>query len=274
MNSDGYVVDAKQIWGLPNLKELWRYRELLYFFVWREVKLRYKQTVIGVGWAVIQPLMTMAVFTIFFGNLAQVPSEGIPYPLFSFAALVPWTYFATSVTSITQGMVKNRRLITKIYFPREIIPLSVILSGLLDFAVAFVVLGGMLVFYRVHVTYAILFVPLLVFLMVLVVAGIGVWAAALNTVFRDVAYVMPFLMQVWLFATPVIYAASLVPEQWRIVYLLNPMVGVIEGFRWALLGVTTDIFQPIAASIIMSVILWLTAFIYFGHISQTIVDVI
>jgi lipopolysaccharide transport system permease protein len=224
--------------GLFNLRlgELWAYRELLYFFVWRDVKVRYKQTVIGVLWVVIQPLMTMGVFTIFFGRLAKLPSNGLPYPVFYFAALVPWTYFSNALQNCTNIVVENQRVITKVYFPRLILPLSSVVSGLVDFVIGFVVLLVVTAVYGIKPTLAVLWLPMLLLLAVLTVLGVGLWMSALNALYRDVRYVVPFLVQFWMIASPVAYPSSLVPERWRWLYGLNPMAGVIEGFRWALTG--------------------------------------
>jgi len=223
-------------WRLPDTAEIWRYRELLYFLVWREIKVRYKQTILGAGWAVIQPLMTMVVFTIFFGRLAHMPSDGIPYPVFSLAALVPWTYFAAAVSSGSGSMTGYQHIISKVYFPRLLVPLASVVSPLVDFAVAFAILLGMMAWYHVPPRAAIVWLPALMLLCAATAAAASVWLAALNVRYRDVRYVVPFAMQLWLFATPVVYPASLVPERWRALYGLNPMAGVIGGFRWALVG--------------------------------------
>lgn len=219
-----------------NLRELWAYRELLYFFVWRDVKVRYKQTFIGVLWVVLQPLLTMGVFTLFFGRLAKLPSDGLPYPVFYFAALVPWTYFSSALQNCTSVIVENQRVITKVYFPRLVLPLSAVVSGLVDFAIGFVVLLIVTVIYGIRPTLAVLWLPILLFLAVLTALGVGLWMSALNALYRDVRYVVPFLVQFWMFASPVAYPSSLVPERWRWLYGLNPMAGVIDGLRWALTG--------------------------------------
>jgi lipopolysaccharide transport system permease protein len=218
------------------LREVWAYRELLYFFVWRDVKVRYKQTVIGIAWVVVQPLMTMGVFTLFFGRLAKLPSDGLPYPVFYFAALVPWTYFSTAFQSCTNVVVDNQRVITKVYFPRLVLPLSAVVSGLVDFAIGFVVLLVVTAIYGIKPTLAALWLPVLLLLAVLTALGVGLWMSALNALYRDVRYVVPFLVQFWMFASPVAYPSSLVPVRWRWLYGLNPMAGVIDGFRWAVTG--------------------------------------
>jgi len=220
----------------PDLRETWNYRELLYFFLWRDVKVRYKQTVIGVAWVVLQPLLSMGVFTLFFGRLAKLPSDGLPYPLFYFAALAPWSYFATALSSATNVVVENQRVITRVYFPRLILPLASVFSGLVDFAIAFVVLVVMVVGYGLRPGAQVLWLPFLLLLAVGTALAVGLWLSALNALYRDVRYVIPFVMQFWLLASPVAYPSSLVPEKWRWLYGLNPMAGVIEGFRWALTG--------------------------------------
>jgi len=218
------------------LREVWAYRELLYFFVWRDVKIRYKQTVIGVLWVVLQPVLTMLVFTLFFGRLAKLPSQGLPYPVFYFAALVPWTYFAYALQMTTNVVVDNQKLITKVYFPRLILPISSALSGLVDFAIGFVVLAIFTVAYGIRPSLAALWLPVLLILAVFTALGVGLWLSALNALYRDVRYVVPFLVQFWMFASPVVYPSSLVPEKWQWLYGLNPMTGVIDGFRWAITG--------------------------------------
>jgi homopolymeric O-antigen transport system permease protein len=219
-----------------DLRETWDYRELLYFFVWRDVKVRYSQTAIGVAWVVLQPLLSMSVFTLFFGRLAKLPSDGLPYPLFYFAALAPWSYFATALSSATNVVVENQRVITRVYFPRLILPLASVLSGLVDFAIAFLVLVVMVVEYGLRLGAQVLWLPFLLLLAVGTALAVGLWLSALNALFRDVRYVIPFVMQFWLLASPVAYPSSLVPEKWQWLYGLNPMAGVIEGFRWALTG--------------------------------------
>lgn len=223
-------------WLDLRLGEVWAYRELLYFFVWRDVKVRYKQTVIGVAWVVLQPLLTMGVFTLFFGRLAKLPSDGLAYPVFYFCSLVPWNYFATALQSCTSVVVDNQRMITKVFFPRLVLPLSAVVSGLVDFAIGFVVLGVVLAFYGIRPSLAALWLPVLLLLAVLTALGVGLWMSALNALYRDIKYVVPFLVQFWMFASPVAYPSSLVPQRWRWLYGLNPMAGVIDGFRWALTG--------------------------------------
>ena len=218
------------------LREVWAYRELLYFLVWRDVKIRYKQTAIGVLWVVLQPILNMLVFTLVFGRLAKLPSEGLPYPVFYFAALIPWTYFSTSLSSATNVVVESQHLITKVYFPRLILPVSSVLSGLVDFAIGFVVLSIFCVAYGIPPTLAAFWLPILLLLALFTALGVGLWMSALNALYRDVRYVIPFVIQFWMFASPVAYASSLVPARWRWLYGLNPMAGVIDGFRWSITG--------------------------------------
>jgi lipopolysaccharide transport system permease protein len=223
-------------WFTLNLRETWDSRELLYFFVWRDLKVRYKQTAIGVAWVVVQPLLAMLVFTLFFGRLAKMPSEGLPYPIFYYTALLPWMYFATALANATNTIVDHQRVITKVYFPRMILPLSAVLSGLVDFAIGFVLLIGMMLYYHQVPTVAALLLPLFLLLTIATALAMGLWLSAMNAIYRDVRYVVPFLVQFWMFASPVAYPSTLVPVQWRWLYGLNPMAGVIEGFRWALTG--------------------------------------
>ncbi|MGH9772065.1 MAG: ABC transporter permease, partial [Candidatus Acidiferrales bacterium] len=241
-------------WATLKLKELWEYRELLYFLVWRDVKVRYKQAALGASWAILQPLLTMLVFSLFFGRLAKVPSDGIPYPLFSFAALVPWNFFATSLTQSSNSVVGSANLITKVYFPRLAIPLASVLAGLVDFAIAGAVLLGLMAYYKRVPTIHILWLPCFVLLALLTAVGVGFWLSALNVKFRDVRYVVPFLVQFWMFASPIVYPTNLLPARWRTLYALNPMVGVVDGFRWALLGTKTAPGPVIAASALATIV--------------------
>ena len=254
--------------------ELWEYRELLYFLVWRDVKVRYKQTALGAAWAIIQPVMTMVVFSIFFGNLAKLSSDGVPYPIFSFAALVPWTLFANGLSQATGSLVGSSHLIKKVYFPRLIIPIAAVLAGVVDFLLAFAVLLVMMLFYGITPTINILWLPF--FLVTTVVASLAVslWFSALNVEFRDITYVIPFLTQIWLFATPIAYSSSLLSEPWRTIYGLNPMVGVVEGFRWALLGTNTQPGVMAIASIFASIVLLISGAFYFRRMEKTFADII
>ncbi len=253
--------------------ELWAYRELLYFLIWRDVKVRYKQTLLGAVWAIIQPFFTMVVFTIFFGRLAKVPSDGIPYPIFSYAALLPWTFFANGLTQASNSLVRNANLITKVYFPRLIIPFGSVISGLLNFAIAFMVLVGMMFFYQIPLTLAILWLPMFVLLACITALGVALWLSALNVQYRDVGYVVPFLIQFWLFATPVIYPSSMLSEPWRTLYGLNPMVGVVEGFRWALLG-TNPPGSMLGISVLIAMLLLIMGIYYFQWVEEIFADVV
>ena len=219
-----------------DLHELWNYRELLYFLTWRDIKVRYKQTIMGIAWAVIQPLFMMLIFTVFFGRLAKIPSDGLPYPIFVFTALLPWQMFSRALTDASTSLVVNERLITKVYFPRLLVPASAVLASLVDFTIALVLLVGMMFYYGIVPTGAVWTLPLFILLALMTALGIGFWLSALDATYRDVRYTLPFLTQLWLFATPVVYPASMVPDNWRLLYGLNPMAGVVEGFRWALLG--------------------------------------
>lgn len=260
-------------WVPINFSEIWQYRELLYSFVQRDVKIRYKQTALGFLWAIIQPLFLMVVFTLFFGNLAKVPSEGIPYPLFSFAALIPWTLFAEGITRSTTSMVSNANIMTKVYFPRLIMPLSGILSPLIDFAIAFVILIIMMAYYGFVPTIAIVLLPAFILLALLTSLAVGLWLSALNVKYRDFQYTIPFLIQIWLFASPVVYPASMLPQSWQYIYALNPMVGVIEGFRWALLG-TKPPELLILVSVGVVIVLLIGGLFYFKRMEQYFADVV
>ena len=261
-------------WVSLKLVELWKYRELLYFLTWRDIKVRYKQTVIGAAWAIIQPFFAMVVFSIFFGQLAKIPSDGIPYPIFTYCALLPWQLFAHALNESSNSLVANQGLITKVYFPRLIIPVAPVLAGLIDFGIAFLVLIGMMLFYGIIPTFAIVTLPLFLILAVATALSVGLWLSALNVQYRDVRYTIPFLTQFWLFATPVAYSSSLVPESWRALYGLNPMAGVVEGFRWALLGKTEGPGALLAVSIIVVVALLIGGLYYFRRMEKTFADVV
>lgn len=256
------------------LGELWEYHELIYFLVWRDLKVRYKQTVLGVAWAVLQPFLTMVVFTIFFGKLAKVPSDGVPYPIFSYAALVPWQLFANALSNSSNSLVSNRDLITKVYFPRLIIPTSSIVAGLADFCIAFLVLIGMMLYYGIVPTSAMFTLPLFVLLAVATALAVSLWLSALNVQYRDVRYTIPFLTQFWLFMTPIAYPSSLVPEKWRFLYGLNPMAGVVEGFRWALLGKSSDTGHLVIVSVTIVILLLVGGLVYFRHMEKTFADIV
>jgi len=261
-------------WVSLKLNQLWEYRELLYFLVWRDIKVRYKQTALGAMWAVIQPFLTMVVFSLFFGHLGKIPSDDIPYPLFSFAALVPWTFFANGLSQSSNSLVGNANLITKIYFPRLIVPLASVFSGIVDFLLAFVVLLGMMLYYGLVPTLNVLWLPLFVLLAFVTSLGVGLWLSALNVEYRDVRYVVPFITQFWLFATPIAYPSSLLSEPWRTIYGLNPMVGVVEGFRWALLRTNTAPGPIIAVSSVTAFVILVTGAFYFRRMEKTFADIV
>ena len=254
------------------LREVWAYRELLYFFVWRDVKIRYKQTVIGVLWVVLQPILNMLVFTLVFGRLAKLPSDGLPYPVFYFAALIPWTYFSYSLSSTTNVVVESQHLITKVYFPRLILPISSVLSGLVDFAIGFVVLSIFCIAYGILPTLAALWLPLLLLLALFTALGVGLWTSALNALYRDVRYVIPFVIQFWMFASPVAYASSLVPARWRWIYGLNPMANVIDGFRWAITGRGQAPGLLLLASASAVALVLLGGIFFFNRMESTVAD--
>jgi lipopolysaccharide transport system permease protein len=261
-------------WVSLNLSELWEYRELFLFLTWREVSVRYKQTVLGVAWAIIQPVMSMVVFTVFFGGLAKMPSDGVPYPIFTFAALVPWMLFSNGLTQSANSLVGNANLIRKVYFPRLVAPVATVLSGLVDFILAFIVLVGMMVYYGLFPTINIAWLPVLVLLALITSLGIGLWFSALNVEYRDVRHAVPFLTQLWLFATPIAYPSSLLLEPWRTLYGINPMVGVVEGFRWALLGTDTAGGPMIAVSTVIAVVIFVGGAFYFRRMEKTFADVV
>jgi len=268
------VIRPSRGWVSLKLGELWEYRELLYFLVWRDVKVRYKQTALGAAWAVIQPFFTMVVFAIFFGRLAKIPSDGIPYPIFAYAALVPWTFFANGLTQSSNSLVGSANLITKVYFPRLTIPIATVLSGVVDFVIAFVVLLGMMGYYGLLPTLNVVWLPLFLLLALATSLGVGLWLSALNVEYRDVRYVVPFLTQFWLFATPIAYPSSLLHEPWRTIYGLNPMVGVVEGFRWALLGAETVPGPIVAVSSLAALIILVGGAFYFRRMEKTFADVV
>ena len=267
-------ISARRRWLALDLRELWAYRELLYFFVWRDIKVRYKQTVIGAAWAILQPVMTMLVFSLFFGRLARIPSLGLPYPIFYYCALLPWMYFSTAMQGATNIVVDQQRVITKIYFPRVVLPIAAVLSGLLDFAISFLVFLAMMVYYRIMPTAAIIWLPGFTLLAILTALGVGLWLSALNALYRDVRYVLPFLVQFWMFASPVAYPSSLVPERWRWLYGLNPLAGIIEGFRWALTGHGQPPGILLAGSAAGVILLVFSGLIYYHSVEGTIADVV
>ena len=268
------VIESGESWFALRLHELWTYRELLLFLVWRDIKVRYKQTLLGAAWAVLQPLLAMLVFTLLFGRLAKLPSDNIPYPLFVYTALLPWQLFAFALTESSNSLVTNQHLIRKVYFPRLIVPISSVLVGLVDFAISFLVLAGMMVYYGVRpAPTALLFIPFLL-LAILTALGVGIWLSALNIQYRDVKYVIPFLTQLWMFATPVAYSATLVPVEWRSLYGLNPMTGVVQGFRWALLGSGSGSNSMILISIAAVVFVLIGGLAYFKRMERSFADIV
>jgi lipopolysaccharide transport system permease protein len=267
-------IQARRGWLALDVGELWAYRDLIYFFIWRDIKVRYKQTVIGAAWAILQPVLTMLVFSLFFGRLARIPSQGLPYPIFYYCALLPWMYFATAMQAATNIVVENQRVITKIYFPRVVLPIASVMAGLLDFAISFAVFLVLMAYYHIMPTGAVIWLPPLTLLAVLTALGVGLWLSALNAMYRDVRYVVPFLVQFWMFASPVAYPSSLVPAKWRWLYGLNPMAGVIEGFRWALTGHGDPPSILLAASSGAVVLLVLSGLVYYHAMEGTIADVV
>jgi lipopolysaccharide transport system permease protein len=268
------VIRPSSGWRSLDLRELWSYRELLYFLVWRDVKVRYKQTALGASWAILQPFLTMVVFSIFFGRLAGVPSDGLPYPLFAFAALVPWTFFATGLTQAANSLVGSQDLIKKVYFPRLAIPAAAVLASGVDFIIAFVVLLLMMAVYGYAPTFGVLILPALVLLALVTALGAGLWLAALNVQYRDVRLTVPFLVQIWLFATPIAYPSSMLDGAWRTLYAINPMVGVVEGFRWALLGTETSPGPMIVVSGLAALALLAAGALYFRRMENTFADIV
>jgi len=255
-----------------DLASLWQYRELIYFLVWRDVKVRYKQTLIGVAWAIIQPLTTMIIFTVVFGKLAKIPSDGLPYPVFAYTALLPWNYFSSALMRSGTSLVGNSGLITKVYFPRLVVPLAAATTPAVDFAVSFTILLGLMAYYGITPTLYLIYLPFFMLLALLTALSVGLWLSPLHIMFRDVGYLLPFLTQIWMYASPVVYPVSLVPEQWRWAYSLNPMVGVIEGFRWALLGKENPGIAVIGVSASMVLIIFIGGVIFFKRMENTFAD--
>jgi lipopolysaccharide transport system permease protein len=267
-------IEPGKNWPSLKLGELWEARELVYFLIWRDIKVRYKQTVLGAGWALIQPLFTMLIFSLFFGRLAKVPSDNIPYPLFSFTALVPWTYFANALNQASNSLVSNSSLIKKVYFPRLAIPISKVLSALIDFGLAFVLLLGMSFYYGIHPTVRVLWIPLFLLLAIVTALGAALWLSAMNVRFRDIEQALPFLIQVWLFATPIAYPSSLLSPRWRTLYAINPMVGVVEGFRWALLGANTTPGPMLVVSSLAAAATLVSGAYWFRRLEKTFADIL
>ncbi len=269
-----YRIQPSSGWIPLDLREVWNYRELVYYFVWRDIKVRYKQTVVGAGWAVIQPLFTMVIFSIFFGRLANLPSDGLPYPIFSYAALVPWGYFVNVMSGASSSMLSNAGMIKKIYFPRLAIPLSSVFSAGLDFAIQFVVLLLMMLYFGISPTANIIWLPFFLLLALITSTGVGLWLATYNARFRDLRYIHGFIVQTWLFITPIAYSSSLLNEPWKTVYGINPMAGVVEGFRWALLGTDTAPGPMIAVSGLVSLIVFVSGLYKFQRLEKTFADII
>jgi lipopolysaccharide transport system permease protein len=261
-------------WGSLNLGELWLYRELVYFLTWRDLKVRYKQTALGAGWAILQPVLSMVVFSIFFGGLLNVPSEGVPYPIFSYAALLPWGMFSKALNDTGRSLVSNRAMLTKIYFPRMVIPLASVFSGLVDFLIAFLVMLGLMFYYRIPPTSNVWTLPLFLLLAVVTALGVGLWLSSMNVLYRDIGYMIPYLTNLWFYLTPIVYPASKVPEQWQFIYALNPMVGVVEGFRWALLDTSEAPGPMILVSALIALVIFITGMFYFRRMEKTFADMV
>jgi lipopolysaccharide transport system permease protein len=267
------VIQPSNRWTLLSLKDIWAYRELLFFLTWRDVKVRYKQTALGAAWAILQPLFMMIIFTIFFGRLAAVDSAGIPYPLFALAGLVPWTFFANSITASGNSLVGSANLITKVYFPRLIVPAAAMLAGLVDFLLAFLMLCGLMIYYRVGLTIQVLFLPVLVLLTALFSLGVGTWMSALNVKYRDVRFALPFVIQLWLFVSSVILPSSAIPQKWRWILMLNPMSGIIEGYRAALFGLPFD-WPTLGLASLLTIVVLLYSFYSFSRVERSFADII
>ncbi len=269
-----FYIEPPRGWASIGLRELWEYRELLYFLTWRDIKVRYKQTALGAAWAIIQPLFMMLVFSLFFGRLAKVPSDGVPYPIFTFCALLPWQLFAHALTESSNSLVGNQNLITKVYFPRLVVPIAAVLGGLVDFLVAFVLLLLMMLYYGIVPGWTIVTLPAFLLLAVMTALGVGLWLSALNVKYRDVRYTIAFIVQFWLFATPVAYPSSIVPPKWRALYGLNPMAGVVEGFRWALLGKQHAPGAMLWVSVAVVLVILVGGLFYFRRMEDTFADIV
>jgi lipopolysaccharide transport system permease protein len=257
-----------------NLRDLWIYRELVFFMIWRDIKVRYKQTLLGAAWAVIQPVLTMLIFNFVFGTVAKVPTEGIPYPIFSYAALLPWGLFSAALNNASRSLTTNQNMVSKIYFPRLVLPLASVLGGLVDFAIAFLILVVLMIYYKITPTTAIWTLPFFLVLTVVTALGVALWLSAINVQYRDVNYVLPFLTQFWLFLTPVAYSANVISAKWQVVYSLNPMAGVVNGFRWALLGTNTGPNMNMVVSICISLVVLVSGLFYFRSMERTFADTI
>ena len=270
--ADTLILKPSKGLQLVNLKDLWAYRELAYFLTWRDIKVRYKQTILGAAWAILQPLLQMIVFNFIFGNIAQIGTDGIPRPVFTYAALLPWNMFAKALGDAGRSLVTNRNMITKVYFPRVLIPISTVLGGVVDFAIAFVILIGMMFAYQLVPTLAVLTLPFFLLLAIATALGVGFWLSALNVLYRDVRYILQFLTQFWMLATPVAYPLSEIPERFQLLYSINPMVGVVEGFRWALLGQGSAPGTEILISAVVSLVLLISGLLYFRWMERTFAD--
>jgi len=268
------IIKPTKGWSALNLRDLWAYRELILFLTWRDLKVRYKQTLLGASWAILQPFLTMVVFSIFFGNLAKVPSDGVPYPIFSYAALLPWTLFSKALQDASKSLVASSHMITKIYFPRMILPLSAVLAGLVDFLIAFVVLIGMMLYFGIVPTAKVWVLPVYLLFALITAIGVGLWLSALNVLYRDVGYVIPFLTQFWMFITPIVYPSSMIPEKWEAIYAINPMTGVVDGFRWALLGTGQPPGEMALVSGIVAIVLFISGMFYFRRMERQFADMV
>lgn len=273
-NHSHIVIEPPKGWAPLALGELWKFRELLFFLTWRDIKVRYKQTALGASWAVLQPVLTMIIFSIIFGGLAKLPSDGIPYPIFTFTALLPWQLFAFALSQSSNSLVGSQNLISKVYFPRLVVPFSSVLAGVVDFAIAFVVIVGLLFYYGIGLTPTILLLPLFLLLALISALAVGLWLSALNVKYRDIRYVVPFLTQFWMYATPIAYSSSLIPEKWRWLYSLNPMTGVVEGFRWAILGKSSLDVLSLGISAFMVIALLIGGLYYFKRMETSFADII
>src|SRR5512138_260959 len=257
-----------------NLVDLWTYRELVAFMIWRDIKVRYKQTLLGAAWAILQPLLTMLVFNFVFGTVAKVPTDGVPYPIFSYAALLPWGMFTAALNTASRSLTANQNMVTKIYFPRLVLPLASVLGGLVDFAIAFVILIVLMIYYKVTPTAAVWLLPLFLLLTIVTALGVALWLSAINVQYRDVNYVLPFLTQFWLFLTPVAYSVKVISDKWQLVYSLNPMAGVVNGFRWALLGTNSGPNLNMAISVAISLVVLVSGLFYFRSMERSFADTI
>jgi len=268
------IIRPTRGWGSLNLRDLWIYRELVYFLTWRDLKVRYKQTALGAAWAILQPVLSMVVFSVFFCGLLNVPSDGIPYPVFSYTGLLPWGVFSKALNDAGRSLVTNRTMITKIYFPRMVIPLASVLAGVVDFLIAFVVLLGLMLYFQIKPTSNVWTLPFFLLLALITALGVGLWLSAMNVLYRDIGYIIPFLTQLWFYMTPIVYPSSEIPEQYQLLYALNPMVGVVEGFRWALLGTDTAPGPMVAVSAVIAVLMLVSGMFYFRRMERTFADMV